>query len=286
MLTSSSANTPVILSFSALDPSGSGGIQADIETAASLGCHCAPIATAICTEGSTQNAETLAVDATIIIEQARSILEGMDVKAIKIGFLGSITNAEAVHSILRDYNHIPVVAHPVLCLWDNEATEQADLPSAFSTLILPLTSIANFSLYEAREVTQETDTIDATAHALISAGSHYVFITGTGRERQEFQNSLYGNKGLIKQYYWEQEPPTCHGSNSTLAMSTAAYLAHGGDEVQAIEQAQNFTWQAMRMSRQLGFGQRTPYRFFWADQNTESNSTSETPAEMPAKNTH
>ncbi len=286
MQTSSSANPPVILAFSTLDPSGCGGIQADIETAASIGCHCAPIATAICTEGSTQETETLAVDSTIIIEQARSVLEGMDVKAIKIGFLGSTANAEAIHSILRDYSHIPVVAHPVLCLWNDEATEQADLPSAFSNLILPLTSIANFSLYEARKITQESDTIEATAHALISSGSHFVFITGTGKERKEFQNSLFGNKGLIKHYYWEQEAPTCHGANSTLAMSTAAYLAHGGDEVQAIEQAQNFTWQAIRMSRQLGFGQRTPYRFFWADHNTESSSMADSSAEMPAKKAH
>ncbi|WP_145999192.1 bifunctional hydroxymethylpyrimidine kinase/phosphomethylpyrimidine kinase [Oceanicoccus sp. KOV_DT_Chl] len=36
------ASTPVVLSINNLDPSGGGGISADIETLTSLGCHCTP----------------------------------------------------------------------------------------------------------------------------------------------------------------------------------------------------------------------------------------------------
>lgn len=278
---STSSNPPIILTFAALDPSGIGGIQADIETAASLGCHCAPIITAMCTEGSTQETETLAVDSPLIIEQARSVLEGMNVSAIKIGFLGSTANAEAIHTILQDYADIPVVSHPALCLWNEENIEQTDLPDAFAALILPNSTVANFSLYEAREIAQEADTLDATANAILSTGALFTFITGTGIDHQQFRNSLYGEKGLIKHYSWEQESPTGHGSNSTLAMSTAAYIAHGSECIQAIEQAQNFTWQTIRASRDLGFNRRTPHRFFWADKNIES------PENLPSsKNTH
>lgn len=276
-----SANPPIILTFSALDPSGIGGIQADIETAASLGCHCAPVVTSICTEGSTENTETLAVDSPVIIEQARSILEEMKVSAIKIGFVGSIANAEAIHTILEDYADIPVVSHPVLCLWNEENFEQADLPSAFSALILPNSTVASFSLYEAREIAQEADNLDATANAIISSGTDFTFITGTGQDQKEFRNSLFGEKGLIQHYAWEQEPLTTHGTNSTLAMSTASYLAHGIDVIQAVEQSQNFTWQSIRASRELGFNRRSPHRFFWADKNIE------TPDNLPSsKNTH
>ncbi len=278
---STSSNPPIILSFAALDPSGIGGIQADIETAASLGCHCAPIITAMCTEGSTQNTDTLAVDAPLIIEQARSVLEGMNVSAIKIGFLGSTANAEAIHTILQDYSDIPVVSHPALCLWNDENIEQTDLPEAYAALILPSSTIANFSLYEAREVAREADTLEATANALISSGAEFAFITGTGKEHQQFRNSLFNEKGLVNHYSWEQESPTGHGSNSTLATCTAAYLAHGSEYIQAVEQAQNFTWQTIRASRDLGFSRRTPHRFFWADKNIDS------PESLPSnKNTH
>lgn len=272
---------PVVLSFSALDPSGSGGIQADIETTASLGCHCAPIVTSLCADGNTQDTETLATDPTILIQQARSVLENMDVKAIKIGFLGSVSIAEAIHSILKDYHHLPVVTHPVLNLWDDQSPEQMELPEVLSSLILPLSTLTCLSLYEARKIAQESDTIEATANALVATGCGNILITSTGKERKAFQNSLFGQRGLINNYYWEQEAPNCHGSSSTLATSIASYIAHGTDPIHAAEQAQNYTWQTMCASRELGFQNRTPHRLFWADKNIEA------PEELPAaKHTH
>ncbi|WP_188149915.1 bifunctional hydroxymethylpyrimidine kinase/phosphomethylpyrimidine kinase [Teredinibacter waterburyi] len=271
-----SANPPIILSFATLDPSGSGGLSADIETAASLGCHCAPIATASALEGFASHTETLATEAPVVISQARSVLEHMQIAAIKIGFLGSVANIEAVHTILRDYEEVPVVAHPALCLWDEEQGDQIDYPKAFNSLIVPLSTIGIFSLYEARTIAAETDTITTTARALNSNGCTYTLITGTGENHPAFRNSCYFDRGLFQHYSWEQEAPTCHGASSTMAMSAAAYLAHGSDAIQAIEQAQNFTWQTLRASRELGFGKRTPHRFFWADQNIEA------PTSLPA----
>lgn len=260
---------PVILSFSAHDPSGAGGIQADIETAASLGCHCAAVITAMCAEGATPDTETISVDATLIIEQARSVLESMDVKAIKIGFLGSSVNAEAVHSILRDYPHIPVVSHPALCLFDEENTEHVDLPAVYSTLIIPVSSVTIFTMLEARRVSNESDTVDTTGNDIIAGGCEWALITGVGKNNRALENCLYGDKGLTKKYIWNQDMMHCHGSGSTLAMSAAAYMAHGSEAKQAIEQAQNFTLQAMRHARQISFGRKTPHRFFWADKNID-----------------
>ena len=277
----SSANPPVILTFSALDPSGCGGIQADIETASSLGCHCAPIVTGMCAEGFQPKVETFATDETIVIEQARSILEEMDVRAIKLGFLSSTAIAEAVHSIISDYEELPVINHPALCLYDPENPDQQNFIEAYTTLILPATDTAIFSLYEAREIAMESDNISSAAHFLINQGCGNVLITGTGKETQQFQNSLFNENGLVKNYVWEQEPPTCHGSSSTLTMSSACYIAHGFDYKQATDNAQNFTWQAMRASRELGFQRLTPHRFYWADKNISA------PDSLPAgKHTH
>jgi len=267
----SSANPPVVLAFGALDPSGAGGLQADIETAASLGCHCAPVATTMTVAGADVRKETNATEAALVIAHARSILENMVVSAFKIGFLGSVANIEAVHTILRDYPNIPVIAHPALCLWDNEDAEQQDFPEAFFSLIVPQLSIGIFSLYEAREVSRQSDTINTTAQAITSNGCEFLLLTGTRQEQCAFQNSSFNQKGLIQHYVWEQEPPTCHGASSTMAMGTSAYIAHGADAIMAMNQAQNFTWQAMHASRDLGFGRRTPHRFFWADKNIESH---------------
>ncbi|WP_246439363.1 hydroxymethylpyrimidine/phosphomethylpyrimidine kinase [Teredinibacter franksiae] len=276
MMNQGNSNPPIILAFSALDPAGAGGLQADIETAASLGCHCAPIATSLFAAGAGENTDAAPVDSTLLISQARSVLENMSIAAIKVGYLGSVVNVEAVHTILQDYPGIPVVAHPALILWDSDDEELQDLPDAFLSLIVPNINIGIFSLYEARTISQESDTLSTTAHAITSSGCDFALVTGTGTENPNFQNSIFNKKGLIQHYHWEQEPPTCHGASSTLAMSVCAYLAHGGDSLMAMNQAQNFTWQTMCASRELGFHARTPHRFFWADKNIES------PQNLPA----
>lgn len=269
---------PVVLSFSALDPSGCGGLQADIETCASLGCHCAPIATSLCTTGVTETAESIAVDSTLLIEQARSVLEDMAVKAIKVGFAGSVRNVEAIHSIIQDYPQIPLIIHPAFCLWDENNSEQADLPSAIASLLLPLTHVAVITLYEAHILAKESDTIDATAQAITSSGCQHLLLHQTVSKDKPFQVSFYDSKGLIKQYEWNQSPPVCHGSSSTLTAAIAALKAHDSPVQTAVDQAQNYAWQTLAAARQLGFGKPTPYRLFWADKNIDQ------PGSMPAGN--
>lgn len=42
-----SETSPVVMCVAELDPTGGGGIAADIETLCSLACHCTPIMSAI-----------------------------------------------------------------------------------------------------------------------------------------------------------------------------------------------------------------------------------------------
>ena len=271
---------PVVLSFGALDPAGGGGIQADIETAASLGCHCAPIVTALRTSGGPNSTATVAINSTIIIEQARSVLEDMAVAAIKVGFMGSVANTEALHSILRDYPHTPVVLHPELSLWDPNNADQSGLMDALAELLLPQATVISMGLTELREIAPEADTLDASAQAIINRGCDYLLIRGTHQSAQQqagFQNSLYRPEGLFKNYQWEQAAPNCRSSASTLTSSIAAYLAHNSHPISAIEQGQTYTWQTLVAARQLGSGEAIPHRFFWADPN--ATLASEPPAE-------
>ena len=78
---------PLVLSFAASDPTGGAGIQADLLTLASMGCHAAPVITAL-TVQDTQNVKRFEpVDPLLGMEQARAVLEDMPVMAIKIGMM-------------------------------------------------------------------------------------------------------------------------------------------------------------------------------------------------------
>ncbi len=81
---------PVVLCLSGNDPTGGAGIQADIEALASMGCHAAPVITALTIQDTQKVYRFESVDATFIAEQARAVLEDMPVAAFKIGMLGSV----------------------------------------------------------------------------------------------------------------------------------------------------------------------------------------------------
>lgn len=271
-MTEFDAATPVIMSFSSHDPSGSAGIQADIECAASLGCHCTPIITTLCAKDTRDTKEIIPVEAALIIEQARAILEDMQVAAIKVGYVGSVENVEAIHSILRDYPHIPVILDPVTSVCNSELMEAPSVIRATETLLLPLALITTPDLVEAHELAQQGDTIDACAQEILESGCEYLLISGAKRTQHSYENHLYGKQGLIKKYSWERLKLFSHGSGATLAASIACYLGHGLRPEEAISQGQNFTWHSLANSRRLGMGKRIPNRFFWTSKQKNRSS--------------
>jgi len=260
-------DTPVVMSLSSHDPSGSSGIQADIETAASLGCHCTPIITALCAKDTRDLKDIVPTETGLLISQARAILEDMPVRAIKLGLTGSVENVEAIHTILRDYPHIPVVLDPVTAEGNNSLFNAPAVIRAMQSLLLPLATIATPDLVEAHELAQQADTVDACAHEILETGCRYVLITGAIRNQYHYENAFYNKAGLIRRYQWPRVKMMSHGAGATLAASVAAYLAHGIRLEEAVEQGQQFTWQALMASRRLGMGRCIPNRMHWADKN-------------------
>ena len=89
---------PNVMCFSGLDSTGGAGIQEDIETLFSTGCHCLPLITAIAVQ-NTQNASSITpTDPTLIVQQARAVLEDIPVHCFKIGLPGSVATISSVAS--------------------------------------------------------------------------------------------------------------------------------------------------------------------------------------------
>lgn len=258
-----SHSVPVLLSIASQDPTGSAGIQADIETCISLGCHCTPIISALCARDTRGIKDLISVDTGLLIEQTRAILEDMPVAAIKLGYLGSVSHIEAVHTILRDYPQLPVVFDPVTNLTDSNGAQS--LVDASKTLLLPLATLVTPDLVEARELAQQGDTLDACAQEIVECGCEHALITGTRRDHATYENSLYNHRGLVRRFAWPRLSQFCHGSGATLSAAIAAYLAHGLQLAEAVAQGQKFTWNSLRSSRRLGMGHSIPNRLHWAD---------------------
>ncbi|RBL65022.1 hydroxymethylpyrimidine/phosphomethylpyrimidine kinase, partial [Pseudomonas sp. MWU13-2625] len=76
---------PVVLPLAGSDPSGGAGIQSDILTLASLGCHPLSVITAITVQDTVGVNDLMVLDADWVNDQARFLIEDMPVAAFKIG---------------------------------------------------------------------------------------------------------------------------------------------------------------------------------------------------------
>jgi hydroxymethylpyrimidine/phosphomethylpyrimidine kinase len=258
-------NPPIVMTMSGNDPTGGAGIQADIETLLSMGCHAAPVITTL-TVQDTQDIKSYAtIETDMLIQQARAVLEDMAVSAFKIGLLGAVETVEALHTLLIDYPDIPVVLDPILISGGGSNLADDDIVEAMANLLFPLSTIITPNSTEARLLAPEADTLDACAQVLQELGCEHILITGTHENNREVINRLYGEQKLIETFHWERLPGTFHGSGCTLASAIAGLLANGMDILTAVNEAQEYTLETLRHGYRIGMGQLIPNRLFWAN---------------------
>lgn len=169
---------PVVMILAGNDPSGGAGIAADIETLVSLGCHPAPVITALTVQDTHDVHNLLPVESALVLAQARAVLADLPVAAFKIGTLGSADNAAALHELLISHPDIPVVLDPVLAAGGGTALANSDLIEAIRDLLLPLTTVLTPNSIEARRLAPEADTLEACGMALLARGCRQVLLTG------------------------------------------------------------------------------------------------------------
>lgn len=260
---------PLVLVFAASDPSSGAGIQADLLTLASLGCHPLTAVTALTVQDSVGVRSLQPVAAELVEQQARTILEDMPVAAFKIGVLGSVENVLAVAEIVSDYPEIPLVLDPVLASGRGDELSGEEIISAIREMLLPQTTIITPNAPEARRLAESDEdegepAVDTCAERLMEMGAQYVLITGTHENTPDVINTLYGAEGLHRRDRWERLPGSYHGSGCTLASAIAGCIAGGASIEDAVRDAQDYTWQTLRHGFQAGMGQLIPDRLFWA----------------------
>lgn len=262
---------PIVLTFAATDPSSGAGLQADILTLASIGCHPISVVTAVTVQDTLGVDNVMVFDAEWINEQARAVLEDMEIDAFKIGMLGSVENIAVIAEIVADYPDTPLLIDPILSSGRGDELASEEMQEAMVDLLFPQATLLTPNSLEARrfafaDENEEIEhmSLDESAKRLLAMGSEYILITGTHERTSEVINTLYGENGLVRSYSWERLPGSYHGSGCTLTSAIAACLAHGLSMEEAIAEAQEYTWQALKWAFRPGMGQYIPDRLFWA----------------------
>jgi hydroxymethylpyrimidine/phosphomethylpyrimidine kinase len=261
---------PIVLVFAATDPSGGAGLQADIMTLSSMGCHPLSVVTAVTIQDTTGVDDVNPIDAEWVADQARCVLEDMPVAAFKVGLLGSLEQVAAIAEVVSDYPEVPLVLDPVLASGRGDELVTEEMVIALKELLIPQTTILTPNSIEARRLAQEDGEegegpdLAECARRIIASGCEYVLITGTHENTPEVVNTLYGQNGVVRSDNWQRLPGSYHGSGCTLAAAIAATVANGLEVAEAVKDAQEYTWQTLKAAFRPGMGQHIPDRLFWA----------------------
>ncbi len=254
---------PTVLCFSGHDPSGGAGIQADIEALISMRCYPCTIITGLTVQDTINIKALLPQTPEHFTQQARLILQDLNISAIKIGLIGHSGIAEAIYAILTDHPDIPVIFDPVLAAGGGKRLSNVSLLATIKKKLLPRTTILTPNSEEARLLSETSTSLDKCGQSLLEQGCKAVLITG-GHEAEPFIiNRFYQPEKPVELFEWERLPYTYHGSGCTLAASLAGLIAKQIDPVTAAFEAQQYTWNTLKKARPIGKGQLIPNRFYW-----------------------
>ncbi len=267
---------PIVLVFAATDPSGGAGLQADIMTLSSMGCHPLSVITAVTIQDTMGVDDLSAIEPEWVIDQARCVLEDMPVAAFKIGLLGNIEQIAAIAEVVSDYPEVPLVLDPVLASGRGDELVTEEMVIALRELLIPQTTILTPNSLEARRLAAEDGDegegpdLAECAKRIIASGCEYVLVTGTHENTAQVVNTLYGQNGVVRSDSWQRLPGTYHGSGCTLASAIAATIANGLEVSDAVKDAQEYTWQTLKAAFRPGMGQHIPDRLFWAREDEQA----------------
>lgn len=239
---------PVCLTIAGSDSGGGAGIQADLKAFAACGAHGTSAITAITAQHTTAVTGVWPVPGEAIVAQVAAVVADMDVRAVKLGMLGSVATTEAVATALDLVpDHVPVVVDPVMVAESGVRLLDEEAIDALVRLILPRATVVTPNLPEARVLAgapaaddgpptagtpspeaAETERLARAVHAL---GPRCVLITGG--HLTEAVDTLFDGTTVTRIDGPRHPDGAAHGSGCTHASALAAHLARGLTVLQA-----------------------------------------------------
>ena len=270
------ASPVCVMTFNANDPSGAGGLTADIAAMVSAGAHPLAVVTGAYVRDTAEIFDHFSFDEEAVTDQARSALEDMPVVAIKVGFVGSPENISTIAVIAADYHDVPLIAYmPDLSWWNDSEIESYQ--DAFRELLLPQATVLvgnHSSLWRwllPDWSSERNPSPRDIAKAAASVGVPCVLVTGIPAPDQFIDNVLATPETVLYSEKFERFEAIFSGAGETLSAALTALLANGHDLPAATAEALTYLDHSLDAGFQPGMGHVVPERMFWAQTDTDDD---------------
>ena len=250
------ANPKRVLTIAGSDTSGGAGIQADLKTFQERSVYGMSVLTVIVAMDPDNNwaHQVFPIELDTIKAQAKTVLEGIGVDALKTGMLPTVEIIEYVGKTLEKIKSPITVIDPVMVC---KGTDQALFPEntvAMQKYLLPNATVVTPNLFEASQLAEvkpitTLDELKEAAKKIHAFGTKYVLIKG-GKSLSENSaiDVLYDGKEF-KVFETEKiDTAYTHGAGCSFAACLTAELAKGESIEDAILTTKGYITEALRES--------------------------------------
>ncbi len=249
---------PVVLSIAGSDPSGGAGVQADLKTAAAHGVYGAAVLTSLTAQNTHGVQGVHPVPADFVEQQLLSVLNDLDVRAVKIGMLGEPSVAARVAEVL-DASRVPhVVLDPVMVATSGHRLVPGATVDVVRQRLLPLTTVVTPNVPEAEVLAdvavRDVDDLEVAGRRLRALGAEAALVKGGHLEGPESVDVLVTGDGPRRHAAPRLDTPHTHGTGCTLSTALACRLARGHELDEAVALAKAYLSRALEAGTRLGVG--------------------------------
>lgn len=236
---------PDVLVCSGLDPSGGAGFIADTRVISELGGRPCGVVTALTVQNTTGVVGNHPCDPEVVGDELAFLLTDIQVKAVKIGMIGTVEIARAIANALQ-LSDARVVWDPVIRpsrgeerLMDERHAEAMQALKAHLTLVTP----NQHELFALTGLPTGTrDMVDAAARRLAASLDCAVLVKGGHFATPGAVDLLFVPSGTITELAGPRTPggENVHGTGCALSSAIATHLAHGRELEEACTLAKQY----------------------------------------------
>lgn len=257
-MVSATSTPPIVISVAGSDPSGGAGIQADLKTFSALGAYGGAVLTALTAQNTRGVTGVLRVPAAFVRDQLESVLDDLDVAAVKIGMLGSVEVVETVADVLAHAGVRALVLDPVMVATSGDRLVDADTVAAIRRLLLPLAHVVTPNLPEAAALLEQDTVREAdmewAGERLRDLGPAAVLVKGGHLDGSESPDVLVDADGCLRLVAPRVRTRNTHGTGCTLSSAIAVGLARGLGLRDAVRAAKDYLTAALAAADTLAVG--------------------------------
>ncbi|RWF83219.1 hydroxymethylpyrimidine/phosphomethylpyrimidine kinase, partial [Mesorhizobium sp.] len=239
-----------VLVVAGADSSGGAGIVRDVETIAALGPRSCVAVTAVTAQTHRSVDWIEHMPPGLVVAQMRAALAANDVKAIKIGMLGTNGAIEKAAAVLRDHPDIPVVLDPVLASSSGRALIMEDAVAALRNDLMPHCRIVTPNLPELAVLTGSAIAVDEASacrqgEELSRTLSTAVLVKGGHARGNEAVDWLLQPQCPPLRFMAPRLPREMRGTGCMLSSAIAASIALGMSLEEGVRRAKQFVFDAL-----------------------------------------